>query len=595
MTKLKPTLQNKALQQVTARDYGGGLNTADSDFNLSSRYHVDGYNTMPDDNGALQVRWGTRLFAQFSSVLTDRIVGVQYYFSYLIAVCANGTIAASDGAGNVVLIWSNDIALRLPGAPIGWGPTVRANFTQFLGELIVVNGTDKPLVINNSLNVRYLQDLGSGSNLNVPVCKYVAVHSNYVVMAGDPIKPGRLHISNAGTSGTWVGDALPNDSVNFDVDKYAPDSTGEIVGMVSFRDKLVVFFSEYILTVKLGTYNTATPPVHTPIVDDLITSYGAVSHKAIINAGEQVIFLDYTGAASIKNATFTNQITPTRISTLVDVNLQTALGSLSRSFLQDNVFSLYDKRENRIIFVIPKSEFTGTNPALEQNVYALSIRKGQYVWNRWKNWTFQTGTVSVEGRLFFASGTYMYRYGSAKEPILSDYEGVNPYDGQPEDKCSVYVRGIRCDASTLATGIDFYHSLPLSELKDRTSWKTLHYITMDTEGASPFTVYLNYDDLAKRDAGVGDTWSDGTLFTDSFGWKSNSILSHASMSFVAGDRGADSLTVPAQGTPYRPTDNMMLYAIYGRFRFIRVAYAGKSHSHFKLVSTSLYYTKGSIY
>jgi hypothetical protein len=594
--KLKPTLKQKKLQQITARDFGGGLNYADSEFNVSTRYAVEQYNTVPDDNNAMQVRWGTRKFADFGTVLRGRIVAVEYYFSYVIAVDTNGEVAACDGSGIVVLIWSNTIAATLSGSPAGWSSGLtRANFTQYLGDLIIVNGVDKPITVNNLLNVAYLQDLGSGSNIHVPITKMVVTHSNYVVMAGDPANPGRLHISNAGTSGTWVGDALPNDAITFDVDKYVPDSTGEITSITSYRDKLVVFFAEYIVAIKLGAYSTATPPVHTPTVDDLIESYGSVSDKTVVNAGDFLLFLDFTGVSQIKNATFTNQLQPSRVSTLIDIAIVGALAGKSKTFLQDNCFAVYDKRESRVIFFIPASTALDSQPAPALSVYCASIRKGGIAWSRFVGWPFQSGTVSTEGRVFLAIRQTLYRYGNKNEPILSDFEGVVSYQGPPEDKVSTIVNGVFCDASFLGLGIPFYHELPHTELKDRTNYKTLHYMSFDSDGASSFSVDLIVDDMKFRYDTVGDRWSDSTLFTDGTGWLTASVVPYATMSFVGGRRGAYNIGLPTPAVPTRPAGDMRLYAVYGRFRFLKLVFYGTSYSHLRIVSASLYYTMGSIY
>jgi hypothetical protein len=342
--KLKPTLKSKALKQTTARDFSGGLDLVDSEFNLTSKYAVAGYNMVFNENGDLQVRWGTRLFATTGD---SRIVGMEYFYAYVIAVRADGTITATDASGVSVDIWNHDIAAALIGAPAEWSETPSVSFAQFLGELIIANGIDKPLVVSKTLVCQYLQDLGSGSNLFTPVAKYVVSHSNYVVMAGDPDYPGRLYISNAGTSGTWTGDAAPNDAITFDADKYAPDTVGEITGLATYRNKLVVFFAKYILTLTLGTYRTAATPVHTPTVGDVIASYGAVSHKAIMSTGDSLLFMDYTGVASIRSTVFTTDILPDRASTLIDTAMQGALSKLSRTTLQQRCFVIYDRRESR--------------------------------------------------------------------------------------------------------------------------------------------------------------------------------------------------------------------------------------------------------
>lgn len=592
--KLKPTLKETKLHTITARDYSGGLNKVDSELNLSSKYAVDGYNMVPDDNNALQVRWGTRLHADFTGVLTGRIVATEYYFIYILAVDSTGKIAAANAAGVITPVWNAAIAAALPGTPAPWSATPTATFAPFLGDVIIANGIDKPLLVNLSLACSYLKDLGSGSNINTPVAKFVVSHLNYVVMAGDVNKPGRLYISNAGTSGTWPGDAIPNDAITFDVDKYAPDPTGEITALASFRGRLIVFFSEFVVPVVLGKYSTAVPPVHTPTVDDIIKSYGAVSHKAVVNTGDLLLFLDFTGVSSIRQQTFTNALTPARAAPLIDSEIQKALSTISRADLQNRCFATFDKRETRIVFTIPTS--ASTDPNLEQKVYSLSMgqRGGKSAWAEYKGWHFQAGVSSTEARVFFARGLKVYLHGSRYEPILSDYEGVNAFDGSSSDLVDVVVNGVLCSRATLATGIRFVHELPYSELKERTKWKSLHYMTLDTQGASSFNVDLYIDELRKASAaGVGDPWSDDTYFTDGYGWISTGANAYASMNFFGGDRSVLNFTTPSSDG--RPTDHMYLYAMYARFRFFKLLFRGTSYNHLRVVSVSLYYQMGSIY
>lgn len=591
--KLKPTLKVKNMHQSTARDFSGGLDLVDSEFNLTSKYGVAGYNMVPNENGDLQVRWGTRLFATSG---TSRIVGMEYFFAYVIAVRADGTITATDASGVSTEIWNSATAATLPGTPAGWSATSSVSFGQFLGELIIANGIDKPLIVSKTLVCQYLQDLGSGSNLFTPVAKYVISHSNYVVMAGDADFPGRLYISNAGTSGTWPGDALPNDAITFDADKYAPDTVGEITGLATYRDKLIVFFAKYIITVKLGTYNTAATPVHTPVVNDIIPSYGAVSHKSIMSTGDTLMFMDYTGVATIRSTVFTTEIQPERASTLIDTAMQGALSKLSRGFLQERCFVIYDRRESRALFFVPAVEDTDVDQFTKVYVATLRPKSKTVAWTEYQGWNFQAGCVSAEGRVFFGNDTRIFRHGSRFEPILSDYEGYAAFDGTADDGSEVYVYGIYCTHAVLGTGIKFYHEMPNNPLGDRTVWKGLHYITMDTQGASNFTLSYYLDDLKKRTTDVGATWSDGTLFSDGTGWLPLGYTPYASMSFVGGDRGAElALIYGAAQDQVRATDNMNLYALYGRFRFIKLALSGTSYSHLRIVSMSLYYTSGSIY
>ena len=73
-----------------------------------------------------------------------------------------------------------------------------------------------------------LHDLGTLSSANVPIAKYVATHGRYVIHAWLPpqgavapnntrSRPSTIVISSRDTSGTYPGDAAPNDSVELDL------------------------------------------------------------------------------------------------------------------------------------------------------------------------------------------------------------------------------------------------------------------------------------------------------------------------------------------------------------------------------------------
>ena len=587
--KLKPTLKNRALQQLTARDFGGGLDIVDSELNLTSRFSTILTNMVPDENGAIQTRWGTRLYAD---VATSRIIGMEYFYVYIIVAFSDGTLKAIDASGTITTIWNGTIAAALPGSPGGWSAVRSVCFAQFDGALIITNGIDKPIIVTKTLATSYLQDLGSGSNINVPICKYCCTHSNYLVMAGDPLKPGRLHISNVGTSGTWVGDLPPNDAITFDADKYAPDTIGEITGIQSFRDKLVVFFPKWIISLTLGAYSQDTIPVHNPTISDTIASFGAVSNRSVINTGDQMFFVDYTGVSSIRRALISGEVTPDRMGLLVDTDIQRALADLENETLRNECYAVHDRRENRIMFFIPPGDDPTTLE--EYHIFTMTLQKGgkAVAWSRYEGWNWQAACVSLEGRVFFGSDHYVAYHGSRYEPVLSDYEGIL---ARPDGAVvlPVFVSGVYVPDYGSGVGINFEWELPYVPLKDRTVWKSMHYVSMDTSGAAQFTLDLWTDDLKKR-LDSGETWSDGTLFTDGWGFSPLSSNAYASMDFVAGDFNAHGIH-HAEPTPFRPASSMNLYAMFARFRFIKLAFKGTSYSHLRVVAVSLYYTTGSIY
>ena len=130
---------------------------------------------------------------------------MEYYINVLVVVFANGNVATVGGDGIPVLRWSTSIAAAKPGAPLGWTSGLSfTSFAQFNGRLIICNGVDKPLIMESTLDVNYLADAGTSSNVNVPRAKYVVTHNNYLVMAVTPTNATTLYVSSKGTSGTFV-------------------------------------------------------------------------------------------------------------------------------------------------------------------------------------------------------------------------------------------------------------------------------------------------------------------------------------------------------------------------------------------------------
>lgn len=351
---LRPT--DKLLTAI-ARTFKGGLDTYDPPLNLSSQFVTESTNVYPDANGTLRVRFGTSRFADLSLV-GDEIIAMEYYINALICVFRNGNIASVDSVGVATLRWDTAIAATRPSAPAGWSQNINfASFAQFGGKLIICNGVDKPLIVDSTLTVNYLADVGTGSNVNVPRAKYVITHNNYLVMAVTPTESTKLYITNKGTSGTFVGDPAPNDAVNFETSTYVSRGYPEITGLGSFRDKLIVTYAETILPVTLGTYDGTT---HVPSAADGIDNFGSVSHKCIVPMGDDILFLDKVGIASVQRALISATMTPTRESLLVSRDLQAAMVKFSAADLSNALFAINDRIASQVLFFIPKVAATDT-------------------------------------------------------------------------------------------------------------------------------------------------------------------------------------------------------------------------------------------
>jgi len=153
--------------------------------------------------------------SQTSIAITDAQAGASSVFSGTIGavtLAAHNTTAATDGASlasllqtafraadaaatDITVSWATDTllfvdnrgrdmsAFTLDGGagaaaydnPDIWSTSAtQVNFAEFGGELIIVNGVDKPLLVQQDFTTNYLVDLAAGTNTNVPVCQSIA-------------------------------------------------------------------------------------------------------------------------------------------------------------------------------------------------------------------------------------------------------------------------------------------------------------------------------------------------------------------------------------------------------------------------------------
>ena len=193
------------LQVSTVRAFEGGLNVSDTDLNMAPKFAKVLDNLERSVDGSLSVRPGTKYVG---SVGTATIVNCYYFNNFVITVNVDGEVWRMDGAGTATRMF---IGSDTTGP---WtGGNTEVNFTISNSDLIIVNGKDKPLIIYgksaepNYMQLQFLIDLASGTNVNVPIGKYVIAHSKYMCIAGVGVKPSTIYISATGTSGTYPGDA----------------------------------------------------------------------------------------------------------------------------------------------------------------------------------------------------------------------------------------------------------------------------------------------------------------------------------------------------------------------------------------------------
>lgn len=547
-------LQKPVLKPVTFDDFSGGWNALRTDLNMQRKYSDVMDNVYYAIDGTAAVRYGTKLFAVPSSVTSAPagIINLTYFRTALVCVMSNGEIVAVQGDGTTTLIWSTAIAAKLPNNPAGWHSTTYASFAQFNSNLIIANGIDKPLIITPGYYVSYLQDLGSSTNINTPIAKYVSVAGRYVVFAGDPVKPNRVHISARDTSGTFYGDPAPNDATFIDIGSILANAS-TIRGLINFRNKLVVAYPEGCILGTLGIYN-AGGTAHTPDFSDAVEQYGSIAHRTLLTFGEDCLFMDNIGVPSLKHNVFTGTMIPQRNSDLVDPAITAALSGLSQITFDEGTWGVFNQREGTFMYFVPNN----STPALvtETQCFVYTYRPQQNVssWARFRNWNFTCGCRSIEGNIFFGDmHGKLWLYGSLQVPLFSDFIGdtsINAGAGSP---------------------INFTWDLPWSDFGRRANTKTTKYFGLDTVGSSDFTVSMYLDRIL-----VDGNNADSPALT---------------MNMTGGDDQGFGSTDQEFGGG-RMTDDERLYAWPARFKLAKLRFTGSSVASLRFVRMVFYLQKG---
>jgi hypothetical protein len=495
------------------------------------------------------------------------------------------------------LIWSTAIAATLPGAPRGWGVMAFASACPFNSELIICNGIDKPLKVNTAFQVQYLVDLATGSNVFVPICRYVATASRFLVMAGDPFAPDALYISNRDSSGTFEGAPAPNNAVTLRLGSVVPSGSSDIVAVATFRDKLIVDFEEVKLIVTLGSFDPTTGD-HVPDYSDPIEQYGAVSHRSVQGLGDDILFCDIVGVNSVTKSLVTATIRPERVSQLIDPEIQKRIGNLdTTSSLLDGIFSVFNRQEQEYMLFIPNQSdddtVTETICFDFKNIVALKIN----AWSMFRDWNWVAAARSAQGRVFFSKGTQIFVYGSITDPFYADYIG----DQETFDDGTVWEDGLGntpvADVNDSGVPIRFAWELPWADFKHRENSKKMKYIAMDTQGTARFTVSMFVDNIKLENGYQGEEFGDGTIFDDLTGFDSEQLPYDPALSaeFAAGDVlgfGGDGYGQYFGGG--RITSDARLYAWPAKFQIAKFRISGETMAPLKIVSLSMMYSLGSI-
>src|SRR4051812_5988204 len=466
------------LQDTTIRSFEGGLNVADTDLNMASKYAkvLDNIERAPD--GSLSVRPGTKYFG----TIDGNIVNHTYFLGFIFTVRFDGWIHRLDGAGNIAganRVWS--------GATVDY-----VSFTIFNSDLIICCGTEKPIIISghptnaNYLVPVFLEDLGTLTNINTPVGKYVIAHGQYTCIAGVASDPSKLYISARGTSGTYFGDPAPNDAVIVDLGPRVSLGSATITGMVAYRDKLLVTFERGVLPINLGVY-TGSPSVHTPSDDGFIDEFGCLAHRSLVSVGDDTFFCDNVGVNSINRVNTFNTLRPVRASHLIDPLTTAAIQKLSIAQINKYVFAVYDLRNFRYMLFVPTFDdggaLTETVCFSYTNIPTLKIQ----AWARLRGWKWQSACRTGLQNIIFSSGARLYSYDFDNPDTGADFLNDNTIAGGT------------------GTPISFEWELPWADFKHRMFIKQMRYVALDTQGDAQFTLEAYVDNFDRNTAAPNNT------------------------------------------------------------------------------------------
>jgi hypothetical protein len=468
--------KSNKLENITLRGFGGGWNAIETDLQMDSTFLVKVRNFRRTPGGTQKIRYGSKWFADLSDTEAGaRIVNMIYFSANLICVLSNGHIIAIDGNGAKLAIWNPTIAALLPGAPAGWSANLDStydngsfnkasvDFVAYKNQLIIHNGIDKPITISRTLVVTYLQDLASGSNVNVPIGRYGCVVSNYHCVAGlrpvpaanwtnntiyakgayvlDPITkqlyiclvantstvapqtfkqeqvahptfwgvsnrnaPTLIYISAVGTAGTFPGDPAPNDAITVDVGAFAPQGAVSIRGIAGFRANLLVFFQDQTVIVKLGTYNAAG--IHEPFFPDTMPSFGLLGHRCYTPVENDLLFSGLSGMASARRnlLSVSGTLESQSLSERIEPRFKETIGNFTDEEQLKDCFQVYDPLSHDLWLFTPIGQIF---------VYSFNTKLKYSAWSEYSGVNVQCGCRTFLGRVFYADGLRVYQHGNA--------------------------------------------------------------------------------------------------------------------------------------------------------------------------------------
>lgn len=232
----------------------------------------------------------------------------------------------------------------------------------------------------------------------------------------------------------------------------------------------------------------------------------------------------------------------------------------------------------------------------------LKIRR----WTRLRGWHIDCAAQTQRGRVYFAKGGKVYRYGSSEEPLhadfLKDYDertwhtnteydvGIRILDGSSN---TVYICQLQHTSSLFGSFSDYRFAnpnvwteytgeaiewaleTPWSDFGMRGNQKTVKYVNHDTEGTDVFQ-YSMFNNQIYRDA------------------QTYALAPSRTLQFSAGGVGGYGMADPATWGSGRRTREEKLWPMPIKGKLFKLRYDGLTRERVRIISTTMHYTKGSI-
>lgn len=270
----------------------------------------------------------------------------------------------------------------------GLTTNLRTRAITFHDLFIYTNGTDVVQKIDEATPAV----LGGSP----PVAKYIALHKNYVFLAGNGTYPSRLYWCNLDTPETWTG----TDFIDIN-----PDDGSVITGLQRTLDTLVIS-KEKNIYVLYGDTPTYTEGLELWRIKEASTETGSAGQGSMSRWGKSVIYLSQGQGFQMFGGSVSTEETSvdSLTSYLMSKDITPTVSALNESRLYQAESAIFDYK---YICAVPYANSTTNNYCL---VYDF-VASGWTVWNIPANCLCVYRSSGVD-YLYFGnpSNGYVYRY-----------------------------------------------------------------------------------------------------------------------------------------------------------------------------------------